>query len=654
MSFHAPGGRATSRFVLALAWREARGSRRRALLVVLAIAIGVAALVAINSFTDNLRESVRRQARTLLGADLVIGAAGPLSPKAEALVEEVLRSTHPPAELARVVSFGAMALKPGGTTTRLVQVRGVDPGYPFYGSVETTPAGEWDRLAASGGTIVDGALLVMLGARVGDEIQLGEARFRVRATLENMPGDVGLRGALGPRVFVPRPALAATKLLAFGSRARYDALLRLPAGADADGIAGRIRPPLSAERASVRTVAEDQRQLSNTLGRFGSFLALVALVALLLGGLGVASAVHVFVKRRLPTLAVLRCLGATSLTLLAAYLLQALVLGLAGSLLGALLGTAVQLLLPRLLAGVLPVDVAWSPSWRSILSGVAVGVWVALAFSLLPLLGIRHASPLAVLRRDFEDERPPRRDLARVVAVLALVASVFALSVIEAGQPAAGLAFAAGVFAALALLALAAFLLVRALRRFFPSRLPYLYRQGLANLYRPANQTLLVVLALGFGVFLLSTLLLVQTNLLRDLRVDRGTTRPNLVFFDVQPDEEKDVAARVRAAGPLTSPAVPIVPDAHPVAQGEERHGAARDRGRPAAARALGPAARVPQQLPRRARRVGAAGRRRVVATGRVAGGLPRARRCRSRSTRTSRASCGSSSATRSCGTCRA
>jgi putative ABC transport system permease protein len=546
-------------FVLSLAWREARGSRRRGVLIVLAVAIGVSALVAINSFTENLRDSVRRESRALLGADLVIGAAGPLSAKAEGLLDEARRATSPPAGLARVVSFGAMAFRPGGATTRLVQVRGVDPGYPFYGAVETEPPGAWPRLGETGGAIVDGALLTMLDARVGDELQLGEARFVVRATIRDMPGDVGLASALGPRVFVPRPALEATKLLTFGSRARYDACLRFPAGVDADRVATRLRGPLSAERAVVRTVSEDQRRLSDSLSRFGNFLALVALVALLLGGLGVASAVHVFVRRRMPTIAVLRCLGASAGTLLAAYLVQAVAVGLLGSLLGAALGAAVQLLLPRLLAGVLPVDVAWALSWRSLLGGVAVGLWVAVAFALLPLLAVRQVSPLAVLRHDYE-ERRGSRDPLRLLAALALAASLALLSVVQAGSVGPGLAFAGGIAVALGLLALAAFLLVRGLRRFFPARLPYLYRQGLANLYRPANQTLMVVLSLGFGVFLLSTLLLVQHNLLRELRVDRGASRPNLAFFDVQPDQRADVEARVRAAGPLTSPVVPIVP----------------------------------------------------------------------------------------------
>jgi putative ABC transport system permease protein len=548
-----------TRFVLALAWRESRASRRRGLLIVVAVAIGVAALVAINSFTDNLRESVAREARALLGADLAVSATGPFSPEAEALLEQLRTATTPPADVARVVSFGAMALKTGGDTTRLAQVLAVDPGYPFYGTIQTAPAGEFPRLAETGGAVVDESLLVMLGARVGDEIALGDARFPVRATVENAPGDVGVRSAFGPRAFIPRGRVGETGLLTYGSRGRYEAYLRFPPGTDAQRIADRFRAPLSAQRLAVRTVADDQRRLTAALSRFGNFLGLVALVALLLGGLGVASAMHVFIRRRMDTIAVLRCLGATGGRVLAAYLLQTLVVGLIGSVVGAVAGAGVQVVLPRLLKDVLPVNVSWSLSWRSVIVGMAFGTWVAVVFALLPLLGVRGVSPLAVLRRDYEPERP-RRDPARYGAVVVLAGSIVALAVIQAGRPAFGLAFAAGIGVALAALWLSAVVLVRGLRRSFPRRLPYLWRQGLANLYRPANQTLMVVLALGFGAFLLSTLLLVQHNLLRELRVDRRETRPNLVFFDVQPDQKDDVVARMQAEAPLSLPPVPIVP----------------------------------------------------------------------------------------------
>jgi putative ABC transport system permease protein len=408
---------------------------------------------------------------------------------------------------------------------------------------------------------VDPSLLVSLGIAVGDPVTLGEARFVVLGTVVSVPGDVGVRAALGPRVFVPAARLAETKLLTFGSRARYEVFLKLPPGVDAQGLADRFRPILGTERVNLRTVAEDQRRLDTTLSRLGNYLGLVALVSLLLGGLGVASAVHVFIARRVETVAVLRCLGADARTVMAVYLVQAAAVGLLGSLVGAAAGAAVQSALPRVLGAFLPVDVAYSLSWPAIATGLGLGLVVSLAFSLLPLLAVRRIPPLFALRAAYESEGAAApRDPARVLAMLVLAFTVIGLAILQAGRLSAGLVFAAGIGTVLVVFWLAALGLTRAVRRFLPARLPYVWRQGLSNLYRPANQTRMVVLALGLGAFLMSTLLLVQHNLLRDLRVDGGAFRPNLVFFDIQPDQRDDVGARLRAEGLPAPSLVPVVP----------------------------------------------------------------------------------------------
>jgi putative ABC transport system permease protein len=549
-------------FALRLAWRESRGARRTLLLLAGGIAAGVGALVAIRSFGDGVQESVRVQARALLGADLALGGAAPFSPKAEAALAELRAAAEAagPVDVARVVSFGAMALLPSTGTTRLVEAVAIDAGYPFYGEVRTEPAGEWERLAAGRDALVDAALLPLLGAQVGDTLALGEARFAIRGIVRNFPGDVGVRTSLGPRVFLPRSRAEETGLLALGSRARYGAYVRLPAGADPQRLLQRYRPALAAERVGLRTVAEDQQRLSDSLGRLTRYLGLVGLVALLLGGIGVASAVHVLIRRRIETVAVLRCLGASSRRVMAVYLVEAGALGLVGSLAGAALGALAQLALPRLLGGFLPVDVPTALSWPAVLMGLGVGLWTALVFTLLPLLAVRRISPLVALRRDFEPTPDAGDNAARRAAIAALAASIFAMAAIQAGSLAGGAAFAAGIAAALGILALAARGLMRLLRARVSPSLPYVWRQGLANLHRPANQTLAVVLSLGLGVFLLATLLVIQSNLLRDLRVDVGAARPNLAIFDIQPDQREGVLALLREAGIETPPLTPIVP----------------------------------------------------------------------------------------------
>jgi putative ABC transport system permease protein len=528
-----------------------------------AVTAGVAALVAINSFTQNLRVSVAEQARALLGADLSFRSGRAFPPRVEALLDSLIAPDSGAGRLARSgrralqVSFVAMAYVPRTTGVRLVQARAVAGGYPFYGEIVTQPAGRWRALERQNGVLVDPVLLTALHAELGDTLALGNGRFPILGTVLNVPGDIGVFSAFGARVFLPARSLPATGLLQFGSRADYEAFVQLPPGRDAAGIAKQYRSALRELRIGIRTVEEDREDLSEALSRLGNYLGLVALIALLLGGLGVASAVNVFIKRKLDTIAVLRCLGATSREVFAVYLLQALAMGGIGSAIGALAGVALQQLLPLLFTGLLPVDVRVVPSPGSILLGTGLGLWVAGMFAALPLLGIRRVSPLLVLRRDV-DPAAGRDRLARL-ALLPLALSVVALAVIQVGSVRDGIAFAVAIGVALFGLWLAARALIGGVRRWFPSRWPYLWRQGLANLYRPANQTVTVVLALGFGAFVLTTLFLAQNNLLREFRPGGLHTRPNLMLYDIQPAQQAGVAALIRENGLGSTPAVPIV-----------------------------------------------------------------------------------------------
>lgn len=549
-------------FVAKLAWRESRAARRRLLMLVMSVAAGVAALVAINGFTENLRTSVGAQAKALLGADLSIGGRKPFPERIERLVDTLIASDSAGGrgQAARVTSFAGMAYVPRTEGVRLVQVKAVEAGYPFYGTILTEPAGRWATLASGGKAVVDPTLLTALNARVGDTLSLGEGRFVIDATVSNIPGDVGVASSFGPRVFIAAADLPATKLLQFGSRVEYDLFVKLPDPSQAQTIAESRRLSLREDRFRIRTVEDDREDLADALTRLGNYLGLVALVALLLGGLGVASATHLFIRRKLDTIAVLRCLGATARQVFLAYLVQALAMGTLGSLVGAALGLGIQRLLPLLFVDLLPVDVEIAVAPKALLIGIGLGLWVTAVFALLPLLGVRRVSPLATLRRASEPA-PGRSDPLTWAAFGLLVISIVGLSVVQVQDLRDGAIFAGGVGVVVLVLWLASLGLIGGLRRWFPSRLPYLWRQGLANLYRPANQTGTVVLALGFGAFLLATLFLVQHNLLREFRIGgSGGGRPNLMFFDIQRDQSAGVMAMLAEAGLQADAPVPIVP----------------------------------------------------------------------------------------------
>ena len=545
--------------LIGLAWRESRTARRRLLLYMSSISLGVAALVAIDSFAENVTQSVREQSRALLGGDVSLTSGERYSPRVDKMLDSLRQRG---VALSTQTTFASMAVVPRSGGTRLVQIRGVGEGYPFYGQILSEPAAAWPALQRGPNAVVDPALLISLDARVGDTVTIGFAEFVIAGTLRSVPGEVGISAAIGPRVYIPARYLEETGLLVFGSRADYETLLKLPDGEDPSRFATRLRQTLGRERVRVRTVQQTELNLTEAIDQLRDFLGVVGLVALLLGGIGVASGVHAFVMRKIDTVAVLRCLGATSWQVLWIYVLQAAAMGLVGALGGALLGVGFQLLLPLALRDFLPVDVSVRLAPTAIGLGLLVGVWVALVFAMRPLVALRHVSPLQALRREADTAvlRLGRLDPLRVAVSVAIVGSVFALGLSRAGTLRRGVGFSIAIMAAVAVLWGSAVLLSVLARRLVRPRWPFVVRQGVASLYRPGNQTRAVVLSLGFGVFLMSTLYQVQHSILRTLDYRLTQARANLVFFDVQGDQAPGVDSIIRASGFQIVQEAPLVP----------------------------------------------------------------------------------------------
>ncbi len=541
--------------LLALSWRESRFARRRLLLFLSSITLGVGALVATQSFAANMAQGVREQARGFLGADLSITSNRPFGPKTTALLDSLQAARVP---VARVTAFASMALAERTGGARLAQVRATEPGYPFYGDIVTAPANAWGRLHSGRNALVDPALLTALDARVGDVVALGETRFTIIGTLEKVPGSVGVGALFAPRVYIPARYLEETQLIRFGSRADYEAYVRTPA-VQAEAVVDGHAAALRGERVRMQTAGEQQADLDRALGRLGSFLALVGTFALLLGGIGVASAMGAYMAQKRDTVATLRCLGATAPQVVFVYLLQAVAMGFIGAALGTLIGLGVQWVLPRLLADLLPVEVQTALSWPAVATGVGIGVWIAAAFALLPLIATRRISPLQAIRRRVEDDGTARRDAWTIGGWALLAASIVGLILFQAGEVRTGIGFAGGVAGTLLALWLSAWLVTRAARRAPARALSYPTRQGIANLYRPGNQTRVVVLAMGFGVFLLAVVYLMQSNLLRPLRVD-AQGQGNLLLFDVQQAQEAGVEGILAQGGTRVLQKAPIVP----------------------------------------------------------------------------------------------
>ncbi len=546
------------RSVWSLAWRESRTARRRLLLYMSSISLGVAALVAIDSFSANIIQSVKDQSRALMGGDLSFDSSKPFPAAADSLFDSL---SHHGIGLARVTTFPSMAVVPRTAGTRFAQVRGVTDNYPFYGNIVTEPAGRWPLLHQGANAIVDPSLLTSLNARVGDTLKLGFGTFTIIASIKDVPGAAGIAEMLGPRIFIPAKYIAETQLLVFGSTASRTVLAKLPAGTDPDKFVKPFKKRMENQQVRLRTVTQTEMSTTDAIENLSDFIGIVGLVALLLGGIGVASGVRAFVERKIDTVAVLRCLGASSSQVLAIYVAQAAAMGIAGAAVGAALGVAVQFILPQVLTDFLPIDVHVSLVPSAVFTGLAVGGWIALIFALRPLLALRNVSPLQTLRRDTDANvlRMRWTDAPRLLVNAALILSVVVIALTRAHTPKQAFGMSAATGIAILALAASAALLSWAARKGLRTGWPYVVRQGVANLYRPGNQTRAVTLALGFGAFLVTTLYLVQHNILRRFTLAANESRGNVVFFDIQQDQERGLDSIVRRSGHEVVQLAPVV-----------------------------------------------------------------------------------------------
>jgi putative ABC transport system permease protein len=545
-------------FLLKFAWRDARASLGGLALTALAVVAGVAALAATGSLGTNIRAAIDNQARALLGADLVVESRS--APDAE--TETFLAGLG--GERAREIAFASMLAVPdaggGVRASRLVTVRAADAAYPFYGDAVSEPPGAKAALAAGDAVLIEETLLKQFGLSPGDTVRLGKKDFRVAGALQKLPGESAAVALLSPRVLVDRAALDGTGLLGPGALVRYRTHFKFAEGVDVEALAARERGRMRELRLNEDTVGERKRELGRAMENVNAFLSLTGLVALLLGAIGVAAAMHAMVRRKLAVVAVLRCLGAGARLGLGVFLVQGLAVGVVGSVAGALAGAGVQAALGTLLQDFLPVEAGdFGVRWAEIARAGGIGVALTTLCTLVPLLAVRRVSPLAVLRA--VEPATGRRDPLRWAATALLVALVLALTVWLAGGWRNGLGFAGGLAAAGGALWLAARVVMFATRRAagVARGLPFAMRQGLASLYRPGNRTARLVVALGLGAFLLLTLAFSRGALLGQIRMAGSEGRPNLLFFDVQDDQVDGLKAAVAGQGAAVLAEAPIV-----------------------------------------------------------------------------------------------
>ena len=559
-------------FIVKMAWRETRAAWRHFLYFLVCIAIGVGALTGVSLFGTQVEQMVTKEARGLLGGDLEIRLSRPITQNGQAILDSLRERGIVLTHVSELVAMAARddSSKPG-QPTQIVELKAVEPQYPLYGSLRLAPNSDLTKLLVQQshgcpdrtcfGVVVQESLLIRMGLSVGDRLRIGQGLFIITGIVRTEPDRMANAFSLGPRILMSREGLREAELIKVGSRIRERYLLKIPHTMAPEPLVYELRGRLTSESARVSSYREAQPQLKQFLEQLTRYLGLIGLTALFVGGLGVATSVHAFIREKLQTIAILKTVGAESSTIIRTYVLQATILGLMGSLVGLGIGVLLQQSLPGMVTALMASDLLDQLGFRQggmelplspLVKGLALGILSTLLFTLWPLLTVRDIKPARIFRRDVAPLASPnapqttRRwifwkglDRAKTLTSIGIGLGLALLSVWQANSWKVGLLFILAFAAAVLLLGVSAHLLLGALKN-GPRPEPLILRQALGNVVRPGNQVVSITIAIGIGVMVVTTVSLVERSLLAQVSENRPTDSPTFFFIDIQPDQAEE------------------------------------------------------------------------------------------------------------------
>lgn len=539
------------RWVWLMAWRDGRHNFSRLFLFVASLITGIAAVVAIGSLNYVMQDELDKNAKELLGADLVVNSNKPFDRNYIDQLDTASRKLAKDADMASMVMF--MNTK----QSRLIKLTALEGEFPFYGELVTQPANAYELVKSGEYAMLDESLARQYQVSSEDTIKIGTRNFKVAGVVEKFPGGGALTATLAPAVYISLKALDSTGLVQFGSRINYSLYVKTVSEAQTQSTIDLIKPLNEKLGYSYDTVEERKDDLGDGFRSVYRFFSLLAFVALILGCIGVASSVHIYAREKREEVAVLRCVGSSGWQAFNIYFIQIFVLGFVGSVIGAMLGVGIQQLIPIAFGEYLPVELHFGISWRAFAEGVFVGTLVSILFSILPLVAVRFVPPLSVLRADFISDKVFSKTKWVTIFLIGLfpilAAAYQTRSFISGGLFSLGLVLALG---SLMLVAMALLFLVR---RYFPKNSTFIFRHALSNLFRPNNQTQVLLVTIGLGAFIIATLNIIQSSLLNQVEFKGNTNQSNTILFDIQSSQKDEVVKLISKHNLPVNQVVPIV-----------------------------------------------------------------------------------------------
>ncbi len=534
-----------------MAWRDGRHNLSRLFLFSASLITGIAAVVAISSLNYSLQDELNRNAKELLGADLVLNGTKKFDP-------EIIQTIEPTSvKMAGDADMASMVMFMNTQQSRLVKLTALQGDFPFYGELVTQPANAYELVKTGQFAMLDESLASQYQVSSEDSIKVGNKMFKVAGVVQKIPGGGGLTSTLAPAVYISLSALDSTGLVQYGSRVGYSIYIKTNSEAQTKALIEKVKPLSKKWGFGYETVEARREGLGQGFKSVYQFFSMLAFVALILGCIGVASSVHIYAREKRDEVAILRCIGSSGWQAFNIYFIQIFVLGVAGSLIGAAVGVGIHQIIPYAFKEYIPLQLNFAISYRAIAEGILLGALVSVLFTLLPLLAVRFVPPLTVLRADFDQVKVKSKAkwLAWALIILfpILAASYQTSSFISGGL------FTVGLGVALGCLSLVATLLLWIARKYFPVRASFIWRHALSNLFRPNNQTRVLMVAIGLGAFIISTLNIIQNSLLNQVEFTGNKNQSNTILFDIQPNQKEGVVQLIKEHHLPVNQVVPII-----------------------------------------------------------------------------------------------
>jgi putative ABC transport system permease protein len=539
------------RFILIMALRDARKNYPRLILFISSVIVGIAALVAINSFNYNLRNQIDKEAASLLGADLAITGNIP----ADDSIGRIMQAL--PGEKAVEKELLSMAYLPSTNQTQFVRIKAVSAGFPFYGEIKSRPEEGAELFRNGQYALVDESLMIQHDLHPGDSIRLGKSFFEIVATLTGGVGSIGLSSAVAPTVFIAENYIDSTGLIQPGSLVNYAYYFKLPASFKISEWKKEYKNLFEAGNLRIESIQDRKSNLNQGFDFLNDFLNLTAIIALLLGCLGVASGILIYARSKYRDIALLRCLGIKAMHAFWIYFIQIAITAMVGSIAGASLGAFIQFFLPTVFQEFLPVTVDTSISWRALVQGCTVGFGMSILFALIPLASLLQISPLQILRQSLETSANPAP--GKVLFYLGIAAGLLLSTWWLTGHWVTSILFTLAIVVLYVILYLIAVLLSRGAKKLLPAGAAFSLKQGISNLFRPDNQTATIIVTIGMGTAILAGLVMVQGTILKNVALMDAGNQPNMIVYGIESSQKEDIRQFTESFGLPVLQQVPIV-----------------------------------------------------------------------------------------------